>query len=124
MQRDDHELEKYLRKFKPRDPRPLDVRPPLANAWIGRLAAAAIIAISVGGWFWYARYEARGPALQNVETQQREVLEVRQNPTAISLTKLALEDDKQFQAELEAQSRRVLPDFRGQQSTLNIFAKE
>jgi hypothetical protein len=44
--------------------------------------------------------------------------------SVIALTKLAATDPAQLDAELAAASRRVLPDFRGEQSTLRVLAKE
>jgi hypothetical protein len=40
------------------------------------------------------------------------------------LTKLALEDPKRFEEQLEVESRQVLPDLQGQQSTLRALTKE
>jgi len=37
---------------------------------------------------------------------------------------MALKDPLRFEAELTVESRRVLPDFRGKDSTLRVLAKE
>lgn len=134
MQKDDQELEKYLSEFRPRGLRPLEIPRPATNAWIGRLAAAALLLFSVGGGLWYSFHDTKNRALVDEQKENRPGVNERTvrldarlgtlSPNSILLTKLALENDSQFNAELEAQSRRVLPDFRGEQSTLRAFAKE
>ena|ERR1700730_15237219 len=44
--------------------------------------------------------------------------------TTFPLTELAFDDPGRFDAALNAASRRVLPDFRGGDSTLRVLAKE
>lgn len=125
MQRDDKELEKYLSEFRPRPVRPLNVSRSATAGWIGRLAAAALVLLSVGGGLWHSRHTARAPRAP-VEAQRVRIdirLEERR-PNTIALTKLALENENQFEAQLDAESRTVLPDFQGQQGTLRVFAKE
>jgi|SRR5208283_2581603 len=122
---DDNDLEKYLGEFQPRAVRPLETSRPAAMAWMGRLAAAALLLLSVGGGLWYARHKRNTPReeakLATVRVEAR-VEERRINP--ILLTKLALEDPKRFEEQLEAESRLVLPNLQGQQSTLRVLAKE
>jgi hypothetical protein len=59
-----------------------------------------------------------------LETFRGEVPVEERRPNAILLTKLALEDPKRFEEQLEAESQHILPDFGGQQSTLRILTKE
>jgi hypothetical protein len=42
----------------------------------------------------------------------------------LPLTQLAVSDPVRLDAQLAAASRRVLPDFRGERSTLRVLAKE
>lgn len=122
---DDNDLEKYLGEFQPRTVRPLETSWRTAALWKGRLAAAALVLLSVSGGLWYTRHERNKPRvavkLATVRVEARGE-ERRINP--ILLTKLALEDPGRFEEQLEAESRDVLPDLRGQQSTLRALAKE
>ncbi len=121
----DHDLEKYLGEFQPRAVRPLETSRPTAMFWLGRLAAAALVLLSVGGGLWYVQHESKMPrvglklATPRIEAR---VKETRFNP--VLLTKLALDDPKRFEEQLEVESRHVLPDLQGQQSTLRVLAKE
>jgi hypothetical protein len=124
MQGDDPEFEKYLSEFKPSKVRPLQVELPEANASRRWLAAAALLLLLMGGGLWYARREAKHRVAVNNRTGNLEGASGARSFNPILLTKLALENETQFALELEAQSSRVLPDFRGKQSTLQVFAKE
>jgi hypothetical protein len=42
----------------------------------------------------------------------------------LPLTQLALQNPEKLEAELARASQRVLPDFRGSESTLRVLAKE
>lgn len=125
MRRNDDELEKYLSEFQPREVRPLEVSRPVTRVWLGRLAAAALVLVSAGGGVWYARYERE---MARAESKTARVqIEFRfsdERPNSIALTKLALENPEAFGEQLEAESRQVLPDLQGQQSTLRVLAKE
>jgi hypothetical protein len=119
MPNGENDLEKYLSEFRPRRVRPLPVVPSHARHWIGRLGAAALVVLSVGGGFWYARHTRKTPIAAT-----ELVLGQDTRPNAIALTRLALENEKQFQEELAAESRTILPDFRGQRGTLSVLANE
>jgi hypothetical protein len=118
MPNGENDLEKYLSEFRPRQVRTLPVVPSHARHWIGRLGAAALVVLSVGGGLWYARHTRKTPIANGPELGQD------MRPNAIALTRLALENDKQFQEELAVECRTILPDFRGQRSTLSVLAKE
>jgi len=129
MQRDDQELEKYLRAFRPREIRALEPPRPASNVWLWRLAAGVLLFLSVGAGIWHSVREVKNRAGAEQPAVVREPGEPDFRPkiknlNSILLTKLALENDSQFSAELEAESRQVLPDFQGSQSTLSTFAKE
>jgi hypothetical protein len=121
----DDELERYLNEFRPRALRPLEILQPVARAWIWPLAFAAVMLVCTGAGLWYVRNSRPTPSV--AVKSATDVIEtpaaiVRTNP--FSLTKLALEDEQRFEAQLDAESRQVLPSFQGNQSTLRSLAKE
>ncbi|MGP0019349.1 MAG: hypothetical protein ACLPHP_12320 [Candidatus Sulfotelmatobacter sp.] len=123
--RDDDEVERYLGEFRPRSVRPLELPRPAAKAWMRRLAFAAAVLLCVGGGLWYGRHNVAAPTpSENPPTAQVENPAGTARPNPFALTKLALEDDRQFEAQLDADSRLVLPSFQGEQSSLRVFAKE
>src|SRR5271166_5945252 len=116
MPLDDNDLEKYLREFQPLAVRPLESSRQTANPWRGRLAAAAVVLLSVSGGLWYARHKSdmrRAEVKLQSSGGDAGVEERRGN--AILLTKLALEDPKRFEEQIEDESQHVLPDFQGEQ---------
>ena len=125
MKRNDEQLEKYLSEFQPRSVRPLGAAQGATGKWTGWLAAAALVLVSVGGGLWYARTEKKIVRTEISAPRVRvEFRTVDGPPSSTTLTKLALEDPKRFEEQLDAESRQVLPDLQGQQSTLRVFAKE
>jgi hypothetical protein len=125
MGKDDDELERYLNEFRPRAVRPLELPRPAARTWIIPLAFAAGVLVCTGAGLWYVRHNGRAPSVAvNAATEAIDTpaAMVRTNP--FSLTKLALEDESRFEAQLQAESRHVLPSFQGNQSSLRTFAKE
>jgi hypothetical protein len=121
MPEDDRELEKYLSNFRPRDVRPLDLTLVTRTVWLKRLAAAAVVLLAVGAWLWYGGQEQERTKIME---PQKEAPAVVWKANTIVLTKLALEDPNRFEERLDEESRRVLPDLRGQQSTLCVFAND
>jgi len=121
----DDELERYLSEFRPRAVRPLELPRRAARTWIIPRAVAAVVLVCAGVGLWYARHGSSTPSLSvNPATDviDTPAAMVRTNP--FSLTKLALEDEQRFEAQLDAESRQVLPSFQGNQSSLRAFAKE
>lgn len=123
----DEQFEKYLSEFEPRRPRALPQPVLERHIWLRRIAAAAAVAIALGASLWFAgkRNEWNGgePIAKNTAT----IPEAKSEPQPLSLlplTQLALENPGQLDAELARASRRVLPDFRGSESTLCVLAKE
>jgi hypothetical protein len=126
MSGEDEQFEKYLSEFQPRRPRALPAAPARTPAWLWG-AAAAVLVIVLGTYVWVlhranvakqwefsARNVAGAPSAK-VEQSERSVLR---------LTRLAEEDPQRFEAELADASRRVLPNFRGKDSTLRVLAEE
>jgi hypothetical protein len=88
------------------------------------LAAAALVVLSAGGGLWYARHTTKSPDRADEALFAPETQVERSKANSIALTKLALEDQKRFEAQLAAESRGVLPDFTGPRSTLSVLAKD
>lgn len=122
---EDKELEKYLGEFQPRKVRALNQMPMARGLWTRRLAAAAMLAGSVGAGWWFTE---RGKITPREQVQvKRWRLEVRvenRQANTILLTKMALEDPKRFAQQMDEESRRVLPNLSGPHSTLDVLAKE
>ena len=125
MRRDDDDLERYLSEFRPRAVRPLELPKPATRAWTRRLAVAAVVLLCIGGGLWYGRRNVAAPTpSENLPTAQIQNPAVTGRLNSFALTKLALEDERQFETQLDADSRLVLPSFQGEQSSLRFFAKE
>jgi hypothetical protein len=127
MKEHDEQFENYLREFQPRRPRALPA--PLATKpiWPRRLAAAAVIAVSLGislGSLW----RKSPPHTDLTAARSTQVLPgAKSAPVSLSLlplTQLALEDPARLDTVLTEASRHVLPSLRGSESTLRALAKE
>jgi hypothetical protein len=125
MQEPDEDLERYLRTFKPRAVRSLEVRGYPETRWLQRLVVAAAVVLVGGVSFWYSQRQIAKPSNQ-VATQAVPFITVtpqaRMNTPA--LTKLALDDSEAFEALLARESRTVLPGMQEEQSALKVLAKE
>jgi len=126
MENSDKKFEEYLAEFRPRRPRAL---PDPANAhrvWPRHLAAVAAIAIALGASLWFSRpknSKNKDSVVENVNV----IPGIKREPPKLSLvvvTQMALKDPVQLDAQLTEASRRMLPDFRGSDSTLRVLAKE
>ena len=127
MDHDDEQFENYLREFQPRPPRALpDMFTEGEMQW-RRLAAAAAITIALVTSAWFA---VERPAAKQDQVVERKASAERATEAAfvrlsiVPLTELAIDDPGRFDAALNTASRRVLPDFRGGDSTLRVLAKE
>jgi len=124
MQEDNKELEQDLSEFQPRAVRPLELGSIARVAWPRRLAAAATVLLAAGAWLWHAGHGRKLEQETTKSTTRKESPTVDWKTNTIVLTKMAIEDPKQFEEQLDEESRRVLPDLRGQQSTLGVFAND
>jgi hypothetical protein len=126
MENDNEKFEEYLSEFEPRKPRAL----PMVigrRDWPRRMAAAAAILLAGGLSSWFAIRQVYPPSGENVKNIGEVFSDPKESPirlTMESLTKVALNDPAQLDAELTDASRRVLPNFRSQESTLRVLAKE
>ena len=121
----DDEMERHLQEFQPKAIRKLEVATPPRNIFWRRLAAAAAMALCAGGLFWFARRElTRSKEAANVQALKVGVTSQRQYRSTLALTKLALADRDKFETLLAEESRKSLPGFQGEQSTLKVLAKD
>lgn len=127
MENNDKKFEEYLAEFEPRKPRALPELVVHRGVWQRRLAAAAVIAISLGASLWFVRRKDEsmgGEIVANNSTNIREAKSPARPLALLPLTQLALQDPEQLDAQLTAASPTVLPDFRGRNSTLRVLAKD
>jgi hypothetical protein len=122
----DDEMERYLKEFRPKAIRKLAAATQPRNILWRRLAAAAVVVMCAGGGlFWSSRCElTRSREAANVPAPKVVVARRRRYPTTLALTKLALADSEKFDSLLAETSRKSLPGFQGEQSTLKVLAKD
>jgi hypothetical protein len=121
----DEETERYLKEFRPLAIRKLEVAPQSRNLMWRRLTAAAAMAVCAGGIFWFARRElVLSKESANVQVPKVAVTNESPYRTALALTTLALADNKRFETLLAEESRKSLPSFQGEHSTLRVLAKD
>jgi hypothetical protein len=118
------DIEQYLREFQPRAVRQLELERTVSRMDWRRLAAAAVVLLALGTCIWFTRVTAtkvherpQQQGAQDDQNQQREL-------NTLQLTRLALDDEGKFDELLVEQSRRILPDMRGERSTLRVLAKQ
>jgi hypothetical protein len=121
----DRETERYLSEFQPRAIQPLEVGPKDKKILSRRLAVVALLVLLAAGGLWFAHREsARSKEAANIRPTKADVTRERRYPSALTLTRLALEDNKKLDSVLADQSREVLPTVQGKQSTLRVLAKD
>jgi len=122
----DENFEEFLKEFAPRKPQALPLRVDESWLWSRRLAAVAILAVTVGGAVWFAAHSHR--ALNNADwvIEQKETVpkQVRRRISAVELTKLAIEDPGKLDAVLAEESRQRSAGLRGRESMLRVLKKE
>lgn len=122
MNENDRQFEDFLREFKPRRPRALQ-----GDLTIGllprRLAAAAVLIVSCGSITWFALNNKRPAAPQLAIDQLTHRLNDQPNLTLIQWTRLAEQDPKALEANLNKASRKSLPGFNAPNSSLHVLAK-
>jgi hypothetical protein len=122
MNENDRQFEDFLREFKPRRPRALP-----DDRAIGlhprRLAAAAVLVVSLGSMSWFA-FKNKRPTTPQLSSDQ---LTYRQGGppklTLIQWTRLAEQDPKALETTLDEASRKSLPGFNDPNSSLRVLAK-
>lgn len=127
MENSSKTFEEYLGEFQPRKPRALPELVVHRQVWPRRLAAAAAIAISLGASLCFVRRKNALNSGKIVAKNSTSMLEAKSPARPLELlplTQLALQNPEQLDAQLSTASPRVLPDFRGSDSTLGVLAKE
>jgi len=121
----DDETERYLKEFRPRAIRALEVLPKTRNILSRRVATAAAVTLLAGGLLWYANRNAtRLRQAANVQPSGVNVPTNSRYESTLALTRLALTDNAKLEAVLSEESRKVLPTVQGEQSMLNVLAKD
>jgi hypothetical protein len=121
----DDETERYLKEFRPRAIRALEVSPKARNILSRRLATAAAVTLLAGGLLWYAHRDAtRLREAANVQPSDVNVATKSRYESTLALTRLALTDNAKFEAVLSEESRKVLPTVQGERSMLKVLAKD
>lgn len=122
MNENDRQFEDFLREFIPLRPRALP-----DDLAIGlhprRLAAAAVLVVSLGSMAWFVFNNKRPATLQLVSDQ---FTHRQGNPPKLTLvqwTRLAEQDPKALEATLNEASRKSLPGFNDPNSSLHLLAK-
>ena len=122
MNDNDPQFENFLRGFEPRRPRVLPSDSGSELQW-RRLAAAAVLAVSLGSVAWFAfrskREAIAPPSVERLARRQDDWPKL----TLIQLTRLAEKDPRALDAELNEASRKSLPDFNEANSSLRALAK-
>ena len=122
----DEQFESYLREFEPRRPQGLPAAIEASFEW-RRIAAAATVLVVAGGCTWFAVHPRPSYSRQSAAAKAGSDANAEftvERLSILSLTQTALEDPARLDTALTEQSRRVLPDFRGKESTLRVLAKE
>jgi hypothetical protein len=112
MPPDNEKLEHYLKEFRPRAVRNLELSREARSLWLRRIAAAAMVVCCFGASYWQMR-RARltGRA-------------IKPKSQLYLMTRIGLQDRGKLDEFLFDQSRNVLPSFQGENSTLRVLAKE
>lgn len=126
MTGDDERFEDYLREFTPRAPGALPGGKGRALGGWRRFAAAAAVLLAIGASVWIGW--RRNPQ-KAIDSTVEKGLETEGKAAAArvslgQLNQIALRQPARLDAQLAEESRAVLPDFRGEASTLRVLAKE
>jgi hypothetical protein len=126
MNGDEQKFENFLRGFEPRRPRPL---PLVTGMWPDgrRLAAAAVMLLAAGWSLWvgFRSYRTKFADLHPVTMQERgSVASAVPMTSSVVLARAALEDQDQFDMQMNDIAPRTLPRFDRADSSLRALAKE
>jgi hypothetical protein len=122
MNENDRQFEDFLREFKPRRPRAL----PAGRArrlHPRRLAAAAFLVVSLGSLSWFAFRNKHLAKLRLSSDQLTHRQGDQRKLTLIEWTRLAEQDPKALEVNLNEASRKSLPSFNDPNSSLRVLAK-
>jgi len=127
MNDEDRKFEAFLREFEPRRPRPLAAVEDAWRRW-PRLAAAAALILALGAaslWIGmrhsHKRIKDRQQAAENIPGA---AASEHRPMSTLALTRAALENNPEFDKEMDSRARRELPRFDRKESMLSVLAKE
>lgn len=122
MNAPDSKFENFLREFKPWRPRalPSDSARELQRR---RLAAAAVLAISLGGVTWFAFSNKRSASVSHLPAAPTQGQDEWRQFSLIQWTRLAEQDPRALEVKLNEASRKSLPAFSEANSSLRALAK-
>ncbi len=125
MSNDDSQFENYLAEFQPRPVGKLKIPRQPSKIWLRYVAAAAVLALGAGASLWFTfRKNVPGPETAVMESPEATSSAPPKQLGPIALTRLALDDSREFDLYLLNQSRTVLPDLGSEQSSLRILVTE
>jgi hypothetical protein len=121
----DEETERYLKGFRPREIREFAAVAKGRGVRRTPLIAAAAVALCAGGILCFARHASRYTNhVAYVEPPALSATNGSYNRSLMSLTSLAFTDNKRLEALLAEESRKSLPAFQGEHSSLKVLAKD
>jgi hypothetical protein len=123
MELNDERFESRLREFQPRRPRALPDAPQVGAAQ-RRLAAVAVVTLSLAAAVWFAFTPRSTPPQETTAKKSVSTEFVSVRLTSLSLTHLATTSPEKLDGALNEASRHVLPAFRRRDSGLRVLAKE
>jgi hypothetical protein len=124
QENDQNDVEQYLEMFQLRRVRPLEIPQPTGNSWLRWSAVAAMVVLATAISVQLSRHAVKVPKIGAAHGVRTVALAPRPHMTTSALTKLALEDDKAFDAFLTDQSRAAFPSIQGERSALRVLSKE
>jgi len=120
-------FEAFLCEFEPRRPRPLPVASDTRRSW-PRLAAAAALILALGAaslWIGMRHSRTRNNSRQPPTANIPGAAATPHPPlSTLELTRAALENDPEFEKEMDSRAQRDLPGFNRKESMLRVLAKE
>ncbi|HET7258951.1 MAG TPA: hypothetical protein VFI75_04480 [Candidatus Acidoferrum sp.] len=122
MNEPDGKFENFLREFRPRRPRALP-SDSARELWMRRLAAAAVLAISLGGVTWFAFSNKRSASVSQLPAAPTQGQDEWRQLSLIQWTRLAEQDPGALEVKLNEASRKSLPAFNEANSSLRALAK-
>jgi hypothetical protein len=124
MSRFDEETERYLQEFRPREIREFAAVAPGRSVLWTPLIAAAAAGLCASGIFWFAHHASRHTNHVAYVHPPASVTSGSHNRSIMSLTSLGFTDNKRLEAWLAEESRKSLPAFQGEHSSLKVLAKD
>jgi len=123
-QHDDEKVERYLRQFRPQQPRPLPGRTKAVIVrWRVPLAACAAAVVVLAISMWLFSLKPKHSAQPSVASSQSEI-PIAQEISLARLSRAAQTDPASLDAQLDSLSTRLLPDVRRSHGILNSLAHE